>query len=1031
MAESYTDKYWFRAKLTFAVPIILFVLAFGMFAVVRPDPDAPIGTNPIAEALLFIFVFSLFVWQIPFGYFVSKDKIELSKEYPGTITRHWLTAILFCYITLGVYSLWYIFHRIFKPDINYQSIFETSGQSIRQVYQRTTEQASPIRMVRYLRGTRIMNPSQFLPSILARGSDADSQSDKKYQFQNEEPPTNSKAKKEPHILAQNARGDSVTGHRLTSTGTAIISGSYLHDQPIINYLTEKEHPHYHFDNIKKGLKTQDDRIKIGWSGDYRASMVITTAGIHFFVGQSTGDLHEFISYETITGVGTEYALLDRWAKFIIGVNNNEFQFWTDPNNFLRKYDKEEMESAKEYIREQIRVNQGRPDDIDSDTEQGETKKTDTQVTASEQDIANSVDATDTLPSSDERSDTDPEPVATLRESIEEADDLHDTARDRLNDGEYDRALRVNQEAMRIYEDALEQATDSGLSETDEIKQQLTVIQNQRQTIHRQQLQSHVETLRSDVRQALELTEENKLKAAEEQLTTLQSELTSAKETASKHGFDKLQTEIRTIEKRCAKQIDSLTERRSTPIPDTIPSAPDVSVDYDSLTDEEPIGGGGNADVSKAVYSTSDQTETLAIKEPRMSGTLHRDQVNRMLKEAETWDRLDDHDHIVGVVDYDSNPYPWIAMEYMDGGHLGDRSGEMPLPQAVWTALTVTKGVRHAHNRGVAHLDLKPANVLFRTVTDGWDIPKVADWGLSKHLLDHSNSVEGLSPQYAAPEQFDDEYGATDDITDIYQLGAVFYELFTGNPPFDGKPFKIIGKIQDESPTPPSKIADLPDELDDILLTALAKQKDNRYEDILYLRDDLQDLFDSATADANLIIDSEDESLPVNEPVHEDLVTVVETAPNKEWIDEYFNWVATLLNSTDLEKNDDRLVTSIKTDQKSLPVTVSWRYCLKGFPSESKVAAILPPDSEAINELEAEATYTERFSGSPGADPYYYQLPASAGDFFIEEFESDWLRAVQEQCDVDRNARNPGAHEPAVCIAALNPTYRDQVLDDAF
>jgi hypothetical protein len=171
--------------------------------------------------------------------------------------------------------------------------------------------------------------------------------------------------------------------------------------------------------------------------------------------------------------------------------------------------------------------------------------------------------------------------------------------------------------------------------------------------------------------------------------------------------------------------------------------------------------------------------------------------------------------------------------------------------------------------------------------------------------------------------------------------------------------------------------------------------------------------------------------PVSEDVHEDLVSVVGTAPNRAWIDEYFDWVATLLNATDLDKHDDRLVTPIKTDQQSLPVTVSWRYCLKGFPSEGKVAAILPADSAAIDELKADATYTERFSGNSGTDPYYYQLPASAGDFFIEAFEDDWLQAVQEQCAIDRNAKNPGSHEPAVCIAALDSAYRERVLDDAF
>ena len=182
------------------------------------------------------------------------------------------------------------------------------------------------------------------------------------------------------------------------------------------------------------------------------------------------------------------------------------------------------------------------------------------------------------------------------------------------------------------------------------------------------------------------------------------------------------------------------------------------------------------------------------------------------------------------------------MEYMDGGHLGRLAGDIDISRALWTAIAVTKGVRHAHRHGVAHLDLKPQNVLFRTVQDAWDVPKVADWGLSKRLLDHSNSIEGLSPYYAAPEQFDEEYGSPDDITDIYQLGAVFYELFTGQPPFEGKPFQVIDKVKNKSPTPPTEIVDVPEELDNILLTALAKEKDDRYDNIIYLRDALQNVY---------------------------------------------------------------------------------------------------------------------------------------------------------------------------------------------
>ncbi len=281
------------------------------------------------------------------------------------------------------------------------------------------------------------------------------------------------------------------------------------------------------------------------------------------------------------------------------------------------------------------------------------------------------------------------------------------------------------------------------------------------------------------------------------------------------------------------------------IPESIPRAPDLDVNFDALANEEPLGGGGNADVTKARLPTLDGDVTLAIKKPRMSGTLHSEQVERLLNEAETWDKLDDHDHVVGVVDYGSEPLPWIAMEYMDAGHLGERAGEMDVDQALWTAIAITKGVRHAHRRGIAHLDLNPHNILFRSIEGAWDAPKVADWGLSKHLLDHSKSIDGMTVEYAAPEQFDDSLGASDDITDVYQLGAVFYELFTGRPPFEGQPFEVIKQVEVEQPTPPSEVADVPQALDEILLTALAKEKANRHDNVAYLRDVLQDIFDGA------------------------------------------------------------------------------------------------------------------------------------------------------------------------------------------
>ena len=392
------------------------------------------------------------------------------------------------------------------------------------------------------------------------------------------------------------------------------------------------------------------------------------------------------------------------------------------------------------------------------------------------------------------------------------------------------------------------------------------------TEQRSEIENAVESTRADLEAVKSQREayqraESQLQAAETSITTAETELDDGNaqhaleqfETASErldiisssiqeYNFDGLADQLEELQNQCqrgrnkAKEMLSSSSTTGT-IPETIPSPPKLSLTYDAIKKGDPIGSGGNADVYRATATTESSEVELALKEPRMSGTIDTSTIDQMLTEAETWQQLDDHDHIVSVVDYGSDPLPWIAMEYMDGENLADRAGELDFEQALWTAISITKAVRHAHRRGIAHLDLKPANILFGEVADAWDVPKVGDWGLSKHLLQHSKSVEGMSPHYAAPEQFDEDFGSADDITDIYQLGTVFYQLFTGQPPFEGQTYRVMDKIKNEDPIPPSDIVDVPPELDDILLTALAKDKADRYETVVYFRDELQELWD--------------------------------------------------------------------------------------------------------------------------------------------------------------------------------------------
>jgi serine/threonine protein kinase len=307
----------------------------------------------------------------------------------------------------------------------------------------------------------------------------------------------------------------------------------------------------------------------------------------------------------------------------------------------------------------------------------------------------------------------------------------------------------------------------------------------------------------------------------------------------------------------------MTNRR-VPDFDTVTSPPRRSdISYETVKDGEVIGSGGQAIVKRVSLSGPDSPDTVGVKQPRApSETLDTAVIESFFEEAETWaklaqrERTDQHrdtEHIVGIV-ATGETLPWLAMEYMDGGNLADRLDShpdgLPINEALWIAECLCKGLKLAHDNGVAHLDLKPENILFReTPNEKWDVPKIADWGLARSLLADSQSMDMLSVEYAAPEQFKpDEFGKPDSYTDIYQVGAVIYEMLTGELPYPGEPPEIMhGVIDGDDPDPPSTLREqLPHAVDDIVLKALSTEKPQRYRgSVDRLGDAIRDICHSA------------------------------------------------------------------------------------------------------------------------------------------------------------------------------------------
>ncbi|HWN95433.1 MAG TPA: serine/threonine-protein kinase, partial [Methylomirabilota bacterium] len=220
-------------------------------------------------------------------------------------------------------------------------------------------------------------------------------------------------------------------------------------------------------------------------------------------------------------------------------------------------------------------------------------------------------------------------------------------------------------------------------------------------------------------------------------------------------------------------------------------------------------------------------------------------VKRFKLEAEAAARLE-HPHIVPIYEVAEHlGQPYFSMRFMEGGTLAGRIANFksPIPnrEAAQLMATVARAVHYAHERGILHRDLKPTNILL----DSEGQPHLTDFGLAKLLEEDSRltltfAVLG-TPAYMAPEQ---AAGKTKDLTtagDLYSLGAVLYELLTGQPPFSGKtPAEVMHQVVDTEPTPPRKLNPALDEdLETICLKCLEKEPSRRYPSALTLAEELE------------------------------------------------------------------------------------------------------------------------------------------------------------------------------------------------
>ncbi len=251
-----------------------------------------------------------------------------------------------------------------------------------------------------------------------------------------------------------------------------------------------------------------------------------------------------------------------------------------------------------------------------------------------------------------------------------------------------------------------------------------------------------------------------------------------------------------------------------------------------------LGGGGMADV----YLAEDQELGRRVAVKILHGRYANDEqfVERFRREATHAAGLS-HPNIVSIFDRgETEGSYFIVMEYVEGRTLKEliRSrGPCPVPVAIAYTRQILSGLRYAHRNGVIHRDIKPHNV----IVDPEGVVKVTDFGIARagaSQMTEEGAIMGTA-QYLSPEQ---ARGApVDQTSDLYSAGIVLFELLTGEVPFTGDtPVEIAMKHLSEVPDPPSELrAEVPYDLDNIVLRALSKEPAERYQSAAAMDADLE------------------------------------------------------------------------------------------------------------------------------------------------------------------------------------------------